>query len=340
MGWSSYPPEHKRSLTKAVLIYAGIVALSAGWVLIRSDSATKSWTDRVPHASAEIRTVYGSKSSETTASFTNDTTIPAPGDGEGYISIIMTDAGMSATATARAIDDLPGPVALAFSPYAQKLDEWIKKAGDAHRDSLILVPMEPSNYPKDDPGPEALLSRLSEKDNADRLDWVLARSGGTVGAMNYMGSGFLADDRNTRPVFDTLHGKNALFVEAPTTAGTGIAAQTAKAANTNYLAADLSIDADATELAIKKQLLDLETLARKRGYAVGVAQPYPVTFNILKDWADSLERRGVKLVPLAAVLKTKVQHDKAAATEQKADEPPPLPGTVTAPAPVQTPEQK
>ena len=323
MGWSSYPPEHKRSFKRAVLAYAAIVAVSAGWVLYRADNASKLWNDRVPNANAEIHTVYGPKQ---VAHIDLNLPMPLPGEGEGYISIIMTDAGISDSATARAIDDLPPGVALAFSPYSRKLDEWLRKSADAHRDSLILVPMEPSTYPKDDPGPEALLSRLSEKDNNERLGWVLDRANGTVGVMNFMGSGFLNDDRNTRPVFDALHARNpkGLFVEAPTTA-TALSAETAKAAGISYLAGDMRIDANATELAIKKQLLDLETLAHKRGYAVGIAQPYPITFNILKDWAETVEHRGIKLVPLAAVLKTKVQHDKAAATEQKPDEPPPLP---------------
>lgn len=326
MGWSSYPPEHKRSFKKAVLAYVAIVAVSAGWVLYRADNATKLWFDRVPHATAEIKTVYGAKISQGNI-FGDVTNVPVPGEGEGYISIVMTDAGVSDSATTRAIDDLPPPVALAFSPYSRRLDDWLRKASDAHRDSLILLPMEPATYPKDDPGPEALLSRLSEKDNNERLSWVLDKAQGTVGAMNFMGSGFLNDDRNTRPVFDALHTRNpnTVFIEAPTHAGLGVSAETAKAAGMPYLAGDMQIDANATELVIKKQLLDLETLAHKRGYAVGIAQPYPITFTILKDWAETVERRGIKLVPLAAVLKTKVQHDKAAATQQKADEPPPLP---------------
>lgn len=317
MGWSSYPPEHKRSFKRALLCYAVTVALAAGWIWYRADSATALWQQRVPHASADIRTVYVTKITEDATSFSNDNTIPAPGGGEGYISIIMTNAGISEHATARAIEDLPPAVALAFSPYAPKLDDWIHKADDAHRESLILLPMEPSTYPKDDPGPQALLARLGEKDNNVRLDWALDKAGDSIGAMNFMGSGFLTDDRNTRPVFDELRKRGVLFIEKPTPAGVGVSANTAQAAGLPYLAADMNIDANATELAIKQKLLDLETLAHKRGYAVGIAQPYPVTFDILKDWAESLDRRGIKLVPVKAVLKAKVQHDKAASPEQQ-----------------------
>lgn len=318
MGWSSYPPEHKTSFFRAVALYAVLVAVSGVWVWLRADDAVEAWNARVPHTVADIRTVYGTQ--QAVKLFTNDNTLPLPGEGEGYVSIIMTDIGISDHATERALDDLPPPVVLAFSPYAHKLDKWLKKANDSKRESLILLPMEPSTYPKDDPGPEALLARLSDKENGARLERVLEKSEGTLGAMNFMGSGFLADDRNTRPVFDTLRNHGAMFVEEPATAGAATAAETAKAAGLSYVSADMRIDANATELAVKKQLLDLENLARKRGYAVGVAQPYPVTFNILKDWAESLDRRGIKLVPLTAVLKAKVQHDKAPATEQQQEQ--------------------
>lgn len=321
MGWSSYPPEHKRSFLRAIGVYAVTLAAGACWIWMRSDAALNDWNSRVPHASAEIRSVYVTPQiTEAANPFTNDTTIPPPGEGEGYVSIIMTDIGVSESATARALDDLPQPVALAFSPYARKLEDWLKKAANEKRESLILLPMEPLTFPKDDPGPQALLSRLSEKDNRARLDAILSKSAGTLGAMNFMGSGFLADDRNTRPVFDRLRNRGTLFVEEPAAAGAPVAIDAAKAAGVSYLAADMRIDANATELAVRKQLLDLETLARKRGYAVGVAQPYPVTFNILKEWADSLNRRGVKLVPLTAVWKTKVQHDKTSATGQQQEQ--------------------
>jgi uncharacterized protein len=319
MGWSSYPPEHKRSFFRAVTLYAAMMAAVSVWVWLRSDAALEDWKARVPHAAADIRTIYVTPETAQVKPFTGDNTLPPPGAGEGYISIIMTDIGISNHATERALDDLPPPVVLAFSPYARQLDRWLKKAADAKRESLILLPMEPSSYPKDDPGPDALLSRLSDKENTARLERVLEKSDGAMGTMNFMGSGFLADDRNTRPVFDALRSRhsNMLFVEAPTHAGAGSAAETAKAAGIPYLAADMHIDVNATELAIKKQLLDLENIAHKRGYAVAIAQPYPVTFNILKDWAESLDRRGIKLVPLTAVLKTKVQHDKAAPQQEQ-----------------------
>lgn len=322
MGWSSYPPEHKRSFFRAVTLYVLLVAAGAGWIWMHSGVALENWKTRVPYAAAEIRTVYVTPQIAGANLFTGDNTLPPPGAGEGYITIIMTDIGMSDHATERALDDLPQSVVLAFSPYARKLEKWLKRAADARRESLILLPMEPSTYPKDDPGPGALLSRLSDKENGARLGRVLEKSEGTLGAMNFMGSGFLADDRNTRPVFDVLRNRGALFVEEPSAPGAAAAAaETAKAAGLSYVSADMRIDANATELAVKKQLLDLETLARKRGYAVGVAQPYPVTFNILKDWAESLDRRGIKLVPLTAVLKTKVQHDKAAPRQQEQTQP-------------------
>lgn len=316
MAWSSYPPEHKRSFFRALALYCVVLLLCAGWIGWNYTDSVRKWNARVPQAVAPVTTIYETPQI-TEASPEFQGTAPPPGAGEGYISIIMTDAGLSDAATARAIDDLPAPVALAFSPYAPKLDAWLKKAATAQRESLILLPMEPESYPKDDPGPQALLARLPEKENRRNLDWIMTRSEGTLGAMNFMGSAFLADDRAAAPVFKALKARGAMFVEDPVAPATALGQDTAKEAGLSYLAADLRIDATATELAVKQQLLNLENIAYKRGYAVGIAQPYPLTFNILKDWAQSLDRRGIRLVPLTAIWQTKVQHEKAAAQQQE-----------------------
>jgi polysaccharide deacetylase 2 family uncharacterized protein YibQ len=325
MGWSSYPPEHKRSFFRAVGLYLGIVCAVAAWAGFRAGQSRQEWQERVPLATAEIRNVYDTPGlTEAAPSFSNDNTVTPPGEGEGYIGLVMTDEGISETATQRAFDDLPAPVALAFSPYAVNLQDWLKKASGAGRETLLLLPMESADYPLDDPGPHALLSRLSAEENKTHLDLLLSQAAGTIGAMNFMGEGFLGDDRNTGPVFQALRDHNALFVENPPDA-TPLSADAARSLELPYLAADARIDARATDLQIRSRLHDLELLSRKRGWALGIAQPYPITFTVLNDWAAGLNRRGFKLVPLSQILKTKVKHEKAAAAQQQPQQQEPAP---------------
>ncbi len=310
MGWSSFPPEHKKSLVRAVSLYAFAVAGVGVWVWLNAADTVKDWEKRTPQAVATVKTVYmtgqTSDAGDTAkpAGFANDINMPPPSPGQGYITIIMTDIGMSEADTGRAMEDLPQDMTLAFSPYSPNLGDWLKKAKDANRETLILIPMEPVTYPKDDPGPQALLTRQSDADNSRRLDWVLRQAGGSVGAMNYMGSSLLADEKNLTSVLNALYKRSALFVENPQ-GSESLAEVVAERTSTPYLQADISIDKSAAELDVQQQLLNLENLAKKRGYAVGIAQPYPVTFGILKSWAATLDRRGIKLVPLVSLWKAK-----------------------------------
>lgn len=311
MDWSSFPPEHKKSLLRGVGAYLGLAALVGGWIWLNADATVTAWNKRIPVATA---TISYTDSGGAQQDFSRDIDLPPPSPGEGYVSIIMSGMGISQTATARAMEELPQDVTLAFSPYGQGLGEWLRKTRDANRETLILIPMEPANYPHDDPGPDALLTRQSDADNQRRLDRVLRHSGASVGGMNYMGSSLLADEKNVTSVLNGLKKRSAIFIENPQ-GNNSLAAEVAQRINLPYIRADVQIDRTASELFVRQQLFELENIAKKRGYAVGVAQPYPLTFGILKAWSSSLDRRGIKLVPLSGAWQAKARSAQAGQNE-------------------------
>ena len=73
-----------------------------------------------------------------------------------------------------------------------------------------------------------------------------------------------------------------------------------------FAKADFTIDAVPTSAEIDRTLVKLETLAKERGLAVGVASALPVSIERLGAWIKTLESRGIMLVPLTtAMLKSK-----------------------------------
>ena len=77
------------------------------------------------------------------------------------IAIIVGGLGISASATAEALAKLPRPVTLAFAPYGA--DRRAARNARARRghEVLLQVPMEPFDYPDNDPGPQTLLTSLA-----------------------------------------------------------------------------------------------------------------------------------------------------------------------------------
>ncbi|MCK6450689.1 MAG: divergent polysaccharide deacetylase family protein [Alphaproteobacteria bacterium] len=215
------------------------------------------------------------------------------------IAVVLTNMGLSASATEQAIRNLPGGVTLAFAPFAERLTDWVNLARASGHEVLINLPMEPEGYPRNDPGPKTLLTSLSEAENQDRLDWVLTRASGYVGVANLTGARFAASAKDLQPVMKTLRQRGLLFLERAgsrhTTAG-----ELARELGLPFAAAQILIDADLSRASIDGKLTELERAAKRDGAAIGLALPYPVTQERLSVWAAGLEARGFVLAPVSA----------------------------------------
>lgn len=292
-------PQHKKRLIQGVAAYAALVAATGAWIYFNAAHTLHDLAERTPSVTVNISRADAEDDDDQAALPANAPTI----------SIVFTNAGMSREVTTRALEELPAQVAFAFSPYPQATEELMKKAQDDKRDTLLLIPMEPGSYPKDDPGPKALLTRLSEQENRKALNALLARGTGTVGVVNYMGSRFLSDSKSMPPVFAALKGKNLFFIEdsALPSANTALAADQT---GIDYKAADLSIDDNPTEAAIRQSLIELEKRASEKGYAIGMMHPYPVSISTLQSWAGTLDNRGIRLVTLSDMMKLSAEHEQ------------------------------
>ncbi len=216
------------------------------------------------------------------------------------IAVVISGLGLSGAATEAAIRRLPGPVTLAFAPYAKGLDRWVPLARAAGHEVLLTLPMEPVNYPANDPGPYALLTSLSAAQNLDRLRWVLSRSTGYVGLIDFMGSRFATSERDLRPVLEELKKRGLMFVDSRSSL-LSVGAGTARQIGLPRAMNDLFIDLHASRAAIDQNLSELERIARDNGHALGVGAPYPVTLERLSAWLTGLDVKGFALAPVSAV---------------------------------------
>jgi polysaccharide deacetylase 2 family uncharacterized protein YibQ len=218
------------------------------------------------------------------------------------IAIVLYGLGTSATASRAAIQGLPGAITLAFSPYADRLTGWVREARTAGHEVMLMIPIEPTNYPQFDPGPHALLTTLSDKQNIGHLEWILGRSVGYVGVVNYMGSRFTRSHAQMRLVLATLRKRGLLYLESHN-AMRNVVGDIAKTLKLPFAAATLQLDQAASRLAIDSQLRETERLARQLGHSVAMGFPYPVTLERIGKWAKTVEKRGFVLAPVSAISK-------------------------------------
>ncbi len=218
------------------------------------------------------------------------------------IAIIMSGLGLSGAATQAAIQGLPGGVTLAFQPFADDLQQWIRLARAAGHEVLLNLPMEPVDFPASDPGPRALFVAYAPEENIERLEWALSRVGGYVGLLNHMGSRFTTSREAMLPIMTTLEQRGLAFVDARVSARS-VATILASEQNVPRAINDRFLDArEVSRATIDARLAELESIAGEVGVSVGIGQAFPVTIERIREWAATLNGKGIVLAPVSAVL--------------------------------------
>lgn len=236
------------------------------------------------------------------------------------VSIIVGGLGLSESLTARAIEALPAEVTLSFAPYADDLQTWINRARADGHEVLLELPMEPFDYPNNDPGPHTLLVDASATENARRLAWLLSRTAGYVGVANYLGARLGAAEGPLTELFTALEARG-LSIFHDGAGRRAILSQAGRQANARMTIADRVVDSDPTPRAIDGRLLELEALALQNGTALGSGFAYPATVDTVAAWADGLEGRGYQLAPASFLmqLRNPVETRSPTAAQDTAD---------------------
>ena len=219
---------------------------------------------------------------------------PFKDNGKPKIALVIGGLGLNAAATRKAIENLPPEVTLSFVPYADGLQGWIDLARAKGHEVLLEIPMEPMDYPENDPGPYTLLAQSQPDDVNKRLEWLLSRAQGYFGVTNYLGGRFLASDTAVGVFTGAVKKRGLAFLDD------GQAGRV-QSAGLPRASADRVVDDQLSGEAISHQLLALEASARERGQAMGSGFGYPVTVQQVSRWAEGLAQRGYQLAPASAM---------------------------------------
>ena len=223
--------------------------------------------------------------------------------GAPRIAILVGGLGLAAGPTQEAIDRLPAAVTLGFAPYGNELERQAGRAREAGHEIVLQAPMEPFDYPQNDPGPHTLRAEAESAQILDDLRWQLSRFSGYVGVASFLGAKFTANKQALSPVLNELSARGLIYIDDGASPQS-VAGALAPSFNLPAIQADVSIDLDRRPESVAAALVSLEALARSRGQAVGVASALPGSVAMVARFASALERRGVLLVPLSAIARS------------------------------------
>lgn len=214
-------------------------------------------------------------------------------NGKPRVSLIVGGLGLNAVTTRAAIERLPPEVTLSFVPYADNLQGWIDQARAQGHEVMLEMPMEPTGYPDNDPGPYTLLADGGAEDVTAKMDWLLSRATGYFGVTNYLGDRFAGSDTGMNAFLSVLRQRGVAFLDDGSFQRRPGAWARASA--------DRVIDRTQSPAAIVAALNGLEAQAKLRGSALGAGFSYPVTVEAAARWTAGLEQRGLQLAPASSM---------------------------------------
>lgn len=200
--------------------------------------------------------------------------LPPP---RAWLALIVDDVGFRRDRI-RTMLAWPVPVVFAIlpeRPLSSSLANEIRAAG---RDVFLHQPMEPQDYPTQDPGPLALLLRDSPATWTALLDQAAAGLWPVAGVNNHMGSRFTAHAAGAQVVAAWLKANDLMFVDSLTTPHTAMRAACV-AAGVPYVSRDVFLDHARSATELTQQIDTWLLKADRRGLAVAIGHPHHITLQ-------------------------------------------------------------
>jgi polysaccharide deacetylase 2 family uncharacterized protein YibQ len=218
------------------------------------------------------------------------------------LAIVLFGFGEDAE-NAAPLFELPVPFAAAIVPGARWSTALFDAARDGKRELVLMLPLEPINYPNVNPGPGTILVTMNAKRIAAVMNRHLVQAGGVTAVANYMGSLATQDMTVMSAVFEELKRRDLPFLHVSGVPG---AVCRDLAANMGLVYDEPNVMFDPAEWKDRRArarawrgVLDQ---ARTRGRFMVWIPASKTVLEWLPDAADPETLQGVHLVPLSAVM--------------------------------------
>jgi polysaccharide deacetylase 2 family uncharacterized protein YibQ len=218
---------------------------------------------------------------------------PSPG-ARGLLAVLLDDAGQSLELLpqATALPEAVGVAVLPFLPHTRDIAVAMHESG---HEVWLHLPMEPEGYPKNNPGPGAILVAMSDAEIRQAVHDALNNVPRVIGVNNHMGSRATADLRTMTWVMQELKSRGMAFIDSRTTRNT-VAEQAALAQGVPAGRRHVFLDNERSAVAIARQLAEAVYRSRLQGSAIAIGHLDGITIEVLQSELASLSKRGADLV--------------------------------------------
>ncbi len=217
-----------------------------------------------------------------------------------YLAIIVDDFGNNGGNLLSNFAKTNPAVCFAILPNTPYAQQALKVAAQTGHETLIHVPMEPLNYPREDPGDDAIFVHLSPSEINRRMERFIKQLPGCIGINNHMGSFATSDESTMQAVMQCLRKHNLLFVDSRTT-GTSVAYNVARKNLVPAVRRDIFLDEpDLSDATLDKKLDECLSLSSSRSYVVAIMHCHTAEhLSYLNRFIARAGKTGLHLVPVS-----------------------------------------
>ncbi|MFH1378645.1 MAG: divergent polysaccharide deacetylase family protein [bacterium] len=218
-----------------------------------------------------------------------------------YAAIVISGVGFDKDLIDQFLE-LGIPLTFAVIPqeqHAQSISEYIHRHGG---EIIVSMPMEPKEYPKINPGPNALLCSMENEKIQEKFFDNLYSLPFAVGISNYMGSSFLEDEEKVEVLLSSVQQSGLFYVDTRTVSNSFIP-DLSKKLNLSLLVIDVFLDDEDDMRYIKQQLQVLANRSKQMNTAVGIGRvDKKYTALAIKKSLQYFKYQGIEFVTLSELL--------------------------------------
>lgn len=230
--------------------------------------------------------------------------VPAPAQKslDRLVAIVIDDMGEDLNFL-RELINLKVPLTVAILPDSSLARESAELAEKNGLEVIIHLPLEAFNNHISSAGAEGLITTsMSPQDVWSILERDLRLLPQARGLNNHMGSKATSSEALMETIISFLKEKGLYFLDSKTSPRS-VAYELALKKKVPAAARQVFLDADEDRNRVKDRLMELFSLARKNGQAIGIGHPFPETLAVLKTYLPRATDFGVKLAPVSALVK-------------------------------------
>ncbi len=218
------------------------------------------------------------------------------------IAIIMDDMGRSMKTFQRLLD-LDLLITPAILPETGRATDGAIMFQRAGREYMIHIPMQPSNYPQTNPGPNALLLGQTEQKTRQLVRRYMELVPGAAGGNNHMGSRYTSERVPMRLVLEELRQNGQFFVDSKTIS-TSVGYDEARRMGVPTAARNIFLDNKDQVDYIRQQIRKMVRLSDGKGEVIAICHPHKETLEAFRLELAWLKKQQVDFVAASSLVHT------------------------------------